>query len=381
MLSQVSCGQQDSRVLGRSRGGRTGVWPGPSRGLPGAQGPGCGKERREEPGPGRARGRPSHWRARSLLPVSTRGGSGGGRPGPEPAASPAAGCGTDMHAGAGSTRAAARPPGRAKGGEPCSPVSPPDPSRRALPLGSVTPHARQGREVSTRACLSPRGRPGRQLSRPTTNTALRVRPHPDRHRHRAGAESAVPAGCRRPTQGLGAVVHTARHPPRPPFPLRLEQASDCSLFSPRCRTCQWHPHSCTELAIPTSRARRLPARPTPEPAARLTHSPDATRSLQAVAAPGPHPPHDDPARLRGFATRAASCPSQASPPPPQDKAVCSWRAQEVTGRRCDPTAGTWRPRPLCLPSAQLASRRGPSQAGPQLLLLELLPGPRLHRDP
>lgn len=178
MLSQVSCGQQDSRVLGRSRGGRTGVWPGPSRGLPGAQGPGCGKERREEPGPGRARGRPSHRRARSLLPVSTRGGSGGGRPGPEPAASLAAGCGTDMHAGAGSTRAAARPPGRAKGGEPCSPVSLPDPSRRALPLGPVTPHARQGREVSTRACLSPRGRPGRQLSRPTTDTALRVRPHP-----------------------------------------------------------------------------------------------------------------------------------------------------------------------------------------------------------
>lgn len=231
MLSQVSCGQQDSRVLGRSRGGRTGVWPGPSRGLPGAQGPGCGKERREEPGPGRARGRPSHRRARSLLPVSTRGGSGGGRPGPEPAASPAAGCGTDMHAGAGSTRAAARPPGRAKGGEPCSPVSPPDPSRCALPLGPVTPHARQGREVSTRACLSPRGRPGRQLSRPTTDTALGVCPHPDGHRHRAGAESAVPAGCRRPTQGLGAVVHTARHPPRPPFPLRLEQASDCSVFS------------------------------------------------------------------------------------------------------------------------------------------------------
>lgn len=189
----------DSRVLGQSRSGRTGVWPVSSRrSADGSGNAGAGRNGARS----RARGHPSPRLPSSPLPVEPRGGSallhqghggsGGGRPGPEPATPPCSRL-PHRHSSRGRLCPGSRaPPGQAKGGEPCSPVSPPDLSHHALPLGP------------------------------------------------------------------------------------------------------WHPHSRTKLAIPNSSARR-----TPEPAARLTHSPDATQSLQAVAALGPHPPRDDRPRFLG----------------------------------------------------------------------------------
>lgn len=78
---------------------------------------------------------------------------------------PAAGCRTDTQAGRGRLCPGSRaPPGQAKGGEPCSPVSPPDLSHRALPLGPLLLPT-QGREArwrggARRPGSGPRGRPG-----------------------------------------------------------------------------------------------------------------------------------------------------------------------------------------------------------------------------
>lgn len=174
---------------------------------------------------------------------------------------PAAGCRTDTQAGAGSVRAAKRPQARPRAGSP-APRCPRQTFHTVLcpwaPCYSPRKAGKRGGEGEHAGLAQvPEAGPGRPA-------------HQDHHRH-----------CPR-------VPPSPR--PGPPFSWRW----DCSLFPPRCSNCQWHPHSRTKLAIPNSSARR-----TPEPAARLTHSPDATRSLQAVAALGPHPPRDDRPRFLG----------------------------------------------------------------------------------